>query len=55
MSAFSVITIVYLERANAHKRAEVERLEREMPNGDWDSRKERRRLGDRHPRFVYTL
>jgi hypothetical protein len=55
MAAFCAAVVLYLHRANARKREELARLEREMPNGEWDSRKERRRLGDRHPRFVYTL
>ncbi|KAI0687813.1 MFS general substrate transporter [Cytidiella melzeri] len=55
MAVFCAGVVVYLGRANVSKAREVERLEREMPNGEWDERKERRRLGDRHPRFVYTL
>jgi hypothetical protein len=52
---FSAVLILYLTNANERKRAEVARLEREQPNGEWDSLSERRRLGDRHPRFEYTL
>ncbi|KAI0686889.1 MFS general substrate transporter [Cytidiella melzeri] len=55
MVAVSAITIFYLSHVNKRKREEVARLEREMPNGEWDSRRERRGLGDRHPRFEYTL
>lgn len=51
--------IVYLVRRNAAKRAQVALLLREKSDGTekggWDSPDERRRLGDRHPRFVYTL
>ncbi|KZV68752.1 MFS general substrate transporter [Peniophora sp. CONT] len=47
--------IVQLSLANKRKRGELMRLEQEQPNGAWDSRAERRRLGDRHPRFMYTL
>lgn len=55
MAAFSAFIMLFLANANKRKREEVVRLEREMPDGEWDSRKERRRLGDRHPRFEYTL
>ena len=55
MAAFSGFIILFLARTNKQKREEAARLEREMPDGEWDSRKERRRLGDRHPRFEYTL
>ncbi len=41
------------------KSAEVERLlqlsEQGNGAGGWDSPEERRRLGDRHPRFEYTM
>ncbi|ETW81273.1 major facilitator superfamily [Heterobasidion irregulare TC 32-1] len=51
--------IVYLVRRNAAKRAHVAVLLREKGDGTekggWDSPEERQRLGDRHPRFVYTL
>lgn len=51
--------IVYLVRRNAAKREQVVVLLREMGDGTekggWDSPEERQRLGDRHPRFVYTL
>lgn len=26
-----------------------------VDEGEWDSESERKRLGDRHPRFEYTL
>ncbi len=55
MAVFSALVMVYLAYANKQKKRELERLEREQPGGEWDSRKERRRLGDRHPRFMYTL
>ncbi len=55
MAAFCAYIMVYLNYNNKRKRREVERLEKEFgENGEWDSRAERRRLGDRHPRFVYT-
>ncbi|KAI0084412.1 MFS general substrate transporter [Irpex rosettiformis] len=55
MTVLCGLVMVYLARANKLKVKELERLEREQPGGEWDSRKERRRLGDRHPRFMYTL
>ncbi|KAI0769506.1 MFS general substrate transporter [Irpex lacteus] len=55
MVAFCAYIMVYLSHANKLKCQEVERLKKEFgENGEWDSRAERRRLGDRHPRFVYT-
>ena len=51
--------IFYFRACNAKKRREVQRLLQldEQGNGDggWDSPGERRRLGDRHPRFEYTM
>ncbi|KZV68747.1 MFS general substrate transporter [Peniophora sp. CONT] len=54
-AVLALVVMIYLARANKSKRAEVARLEREQPGGAWDSRAERRRLGDRHPRFEFTL
>ncbi|KAI0084421.1 major facilitator superfamily domain-containing protein [Irpex rosettiformis] len=59
MAAFCAIIMIYLDHVNERKKREIERLEKEgdIHGGEsgWDSRRERRRLGDRHPRFVYTL
>ena len=62
MAVVSAMIIAYLNHANKLKRMEIVRLEKEFGSGGggdgvegWDSRKEGRRLGDRHPRFVYTL
>ena len=55
MAVFCAVVMVYLAYANKQKKRELERLEREQPGGEWDSRSERSRLGDRHPRFMYTL
>ncbi|KAI0301017.1 MFS general substrate transporter [Multifurca ochricompacta] len=55
----SVCLIVYFKVRNAEKRREVERLLQIQgegtEKGGWDSAEERRRLGDRHPRFEFTL
>ncbi|KAI0301014.1 MFS general substrate transporter [Multifurca ochricompacta] len=59
MAATSVCLIVYFKVRNTEKRREVERLLRTQgegaEKGGWDSAEERRRLGDRHPRFEFTL
>ncbi|KAI0050311.1 MFS general substrate transporter [Auriscalpium vulgare] len=59
MALFSAIAIVYLKWRNTQKHAEVARLLAEhgagTGPGEWDSKEERRRLGDRHPRFEFTL
>ena len=51
--------IFYFRTRNAEKRREVQGLlqlgEQGNGNGGWDSPEERRRLGDRHPRFEYTM
>jgi len=51
--------IFHFRTRNAEKRREVERLlqlgEQGKEVGGWDSPEERRRLGDRHPRFEYTM
>ncbi|KAI0037051.1 MFS general substrate transporter [Vararia minispora EC-137] len=54
MATVSLFLILFLRSVNARKREIVQRLEKEQPGGQWDSRAERRRLGDRHPRFEYT-
>lgn len=51
--------IFYFRVCNAAKRRVVQDLletdERSAGDGGWDSVKEQRRLGDRHPRFEFTL
>ncbi|EIM91401.1 MFS general substrate transporter [Stereum hirsutum FP-91666 SS1] len=53
------LLVLYLHRLNHRKHVEVERLLREegpgMDGGAWNSESERKKLGDRHPRFEYTL
>lgn len=59
MAFFSAVVMWDLSKRNTGKKEEVERLLREKGDGKepggWDSMQERKRLGDRHPRFVYTL
>lgn len=59
MAAVSAFLVLYLMRKNHLKRAMVTTLINEKglgrKEGEWDSDEERRRLGDRHPRFEYTL
>ncbi|THH12858.1 hypothetical protein EW146_g7303 [Bondarzewia mesenterica] len=59
IAAFSALVMVLFKRWNADKAREVERLLSEKGEGKepggWDSVEERQRLGDRHPRFEYTL
>jgi hypothetical protein len=49
----------YLRSRNAEKRRKVQGLlqlgKQGKGDGGWDSPEERRRLGDRHPRFEYTM
>jgi hypothetical protein len=51
--------IFYFRGRNAEKRRDVQVLlqldEQGKGDGGWDSPEERRRLGDRHPRFEYTM
>jgi hypothetical protein len=51
--------IFYFRGRNAEKRREVQGLlqpgDQGKGDGGWDSPEERRRLGDRHPRFEYTM
>ncbi|KAF8497830.1 MFS general substrate transporter [Russula emetica] len=51
--------VFYFRGRNAKKRREVQGLlqrgEQGKGVGGWDSPEERRRLGDRHPRFEYTM
>jgi hypothetical protein len=59
MAVASVGLIIYLRARNAGKRRKVLGLlqldGQGTGDGGWDSPEERRRLGDRHPRFEYTL
>ncbi|EIM82651.1 MFS general substrate transporter [Stereum hirsutum FP-91666 SS1] len=59
MAVVSASLVLYLTRKNHMKRAMVTTLMNEKGlgrgEGEWDSDQERRRLGDRHPRFEYTL
>jgi len=54
IAAISVGLIFYFRARNAKKRREVQGL---LQSGDagWNSPEERRRLGDRHPLFEYTM
>jgi len=51
--------IVYFHACNAKKREKVENFlqthGKGLGHGEWDSPEERKRLGDRHPRFEFTL
>ncbi len=51
--------ILYFRDRNVLKRREVQGLlqlnGQGTGDGGWDSPEERRRLGDRHPRFEYTM
>ena len=59
MAVVSVGLIFYLRARNAEKRSMVQNLlqlkGQGTGDGGWDSSEERRRLGDRHPRFEYTM
>lgn len=59
MAVACVGLIVYLRAQNAGKRRKVLGLLQSdgqgTGDGGWDSPEERRRLGDRHPRFEYTM
>ncbi|KAN0135824.1 MFS general substrate transporter [Lactarius tabidus] len=58
MAVCSVGMLVYFRARNAGKRREVQRLLQMHGDGTelggWDSPAERKRLGDRHPRFEFT-
>jgi len=58
MAASSVAILVYFRTRNVQKQREVERLLQTHGDGTeegrWDSPAERKRLGDRHPRFAFT-
>ncbi|KAH9018670.1 MFS general substrate transporter [Lactarius pseudohatsudake] len=57
-AASSVGILIYFRVRNAEKRREVQRLLQMHGDGtgvgEWDSPVERKRLGDRHPRFEFT-
>ena len=59
MAASSVGILVYFRFRNAEKQREVQRLLQMHGDGTgvggWDSPAERKRLGDRHPRFEFTM
>jgi len=59
MAACSVGILVYFRIRNAQKKREVQRLLQTHGDGtgagEWDSPAERNRLGDRHPRFEFTM
>jgi len=59
MAVASAGLIFYFRARNAEKRRQVERLSKtggqSTGDGGWDSPEERRWLGDRHPRFEYTM
>jgi hypothetical protein len=59
MAALSAGIIVYFRACNAKKRKRVENYlqmhGKGLGSGEWDSPEEQRRLGDRHPRFEFTL
>jgi hypothetical protein len=59
MAACSVGILVYLRFRSTQKQREVQRLLQMHGDGTgvggWDSSAERKRLGDRHPRFEFTM
>jgi hypothetical protein len=59
IAVVSVGLILYLRARNGEKRKKVQSLlqldGQGTGDGGWDSPEERRRLGDRHPRFEYTM
>jgi len=58
-SASCLFLIFYFRICNERKRKEVQKLLQKhgqgTESGGWDSPEERRRLGDRHPRFEFTM
>ena len=58
-AASSSIIIAYFRACNAKKHKRVENYLQThgqgLGRGEWDSPEERRGLGDRHPRFEFTL
>jgi hypothetical protein len=59
IAASSAGIIFYFRACNAKKRKQVENYLQThgegLGRGEWDSPEERKRLGDRHPRFEFTL
>jgi hypothetical protein len=59
MTASCACLIFYFRICNEKKRKEVQKLlqmhGQGTEPGGWDSPEERRRLGDRHPRFEFTM
>ena len=55
MAVLSLAVVLLLQSLNSMKKAELARLTREGRAEEWDAEGERRRLGDRHVRFEYTL
>lgn len=59
MGVACVGLILYFRARNAEKRRKVQGLlqmhGQGTGDGGWDSPEERKRLGDRHPRFEYTM
>lgn len=59
IAACSGVAMVMFKRWNRAKALAVEELLRDKGDGrkpgGWDSIEERQRLGDRHPRFEFTL
>ena len=59
MAASSVAILVYFRVRNIEKQREVQRLLQTHGDGagmgGWDSPAECKRLGDRHPRFAFTM
>ena len=59
MAASSVGIFAYLRARNIEKQGEVQRLLQMHGDGTevggWDSSAERKLLGDRHPRFTFTM
>ena len=59
MAVTSASLVLYFRARNAAKRKEVQSLLQMDARGtgdeEWDSPGVRRRLGDRHPRFEFTM
>ena len=59
IAASSAAVMVYFRASNAKRRKTAEDClqthGKGLGRGEWDSTEERRRLGDRHPRFEFTL
>lgn len=59
IAASSAVVMVYFRASNVKRRKMAENYlqthGKGLGRGQWDSTEERRRLGDRHPRFEFTL